>query len=657
MNRDDQVISAIRALSASAVQKANSGHPGKPLGSAAMAYALYQYAMTHNPADPAFRNRDRFILSAGHASMLIYSLLHLYGYGLTIDDLRNFRQMDAKTPGHPEYGHTVGVETTTGPLGQGIANAAGMALAETYLAAHFNRPGFPVVDHYTYTLVGDGCMMEGIASEACSLAGTMKLGKLITLYDDNGISIEGDTDIAFREDVGKRFEAYGWHVQKVADGNDLPAIRAALDAAKADERPSLIIVATQIGYGSPKAGKASAHGEPLGEENVAALLQTIGWTGKDGFAVPAAAYDMTAEASARGAAAQGDWNAMFRRYETQYPELAAEWKAWHDESPVDLTKDEAFWAFEGKAATRNSSGVCLERLAQRLPNLIGGSADLAPSNKSYIKGRGDYSAENRAGANLHFGVREHAMAAMANGMALHGGLRPYVATFFVFSDYLKHSIRLSSLMKLPVVYVLTHDSIGVGEDGPTHQPVEQLAAIRSIPGAVMFRPADSREVAAGYAVAVSRRAPVCLALTRQDLPLYEASGPAAMKGGYIISDSRKPTPDVLLIASGSEVQQCVEAKTLLAADGIDARVVSMPSFELFDEQSAAYRQSVLPSAVRARLAVEAASPFGWHKYVGLDGDVLAMEGFGASGPAGKLFERFGFTAAHVAARAKKLLGR
>ncbi len=649
-------IDTIRVLSAEQVQTAKSGHPGTPMGAAPQAFALWDKAMTYNPGNPAWPNRDRFVLSSGHASALMYSLLHLYGFGLTMDDLKQFRQTGSKTPGHPEYGHTVGVETTTGPLGQGIANAVGFALAETVLAAKFNRPNFPIVDHYTYAMCGDGCMMEGIASEAASLAGTLKLGKLILLYDANRITIEGDTDIAFRENVGLRFEAYGWHVQRVQDGNDWQAIAGAVEAAKAEDRPSLIIVPTKIGYGCPeREGKASAHGEPLGPENLAAMKEYLGMP-QASFLVDRQVYAHTEEVIKRGEQAEAAWSRMFIDYIKAYPQLASEWNMWHSaQFPVDLTRDEAFWHFEGKAATRNSSGEALNRLAAMAPNLIGGSADLAPSNKSNMKGRGDYSAENRAGMNLHFGIREHAMAAIANAMALHGGLRPYAATFFVFSDYMKNAMRLSAMMKLPVTYILTHDSIGVGEDGPTHQPVEHLAGLRAIPGLLVYRPADSRETAAAWTAAMTDGRPTCVVATRQDLPLYENSGRAALRGGYVLSDS-KGSPEAILMASGSEVEQMVEAQKLLWEKGVDARVVSMPCFELFDEQPEAYRASVLPPQVRARVSMEAGVTQPWYKYVGLDGTAIGIDTFGASGKYSDLFPMFGITAAHVVEETLKVLG-
>ncbi len=656
MNNEKMVVNAIRILSAEAVQKAKSGHPGMPMGAAAMAYAVWGREMKHNPKNPKFVDRDRFVLSSGHGSMLLYSLLHLFGYGLTIEDLKQFRQYGSKTPGHPEYKHTVGVETTTGPLGQGIANAVGMAMAEKHLAAKFNREGFPVVDHNTYCILGDGCMMEGISHEACSLAGTLKLNKLIALYDDNEISIEGSTDIAFREDVPARFRAYGWNVIDVANGNCFAQVDAAIKLAKQSDKPNLIVCHTAIGYGSPKAGQASAHGEPLGEENVALTKKALGWPEGEAFFVPDCVYEETAKAAQRGQEAEDRWNNLMAEYAKAYPELKKEWDIWFSEElPVDLINDEAFWAFDGKAATRNSSGVVLNRLAERIPNLFGGSADLAPSNKSNMKGKGDFSDATPEGDNIHFGVREHAMAAICNGIKLHGGLRPYCATFFVFSDYMKNAMRMSSIMDLSIPYILTHDSIGVGEDGPTHQPIEHLAGLRAIPGLTVFRPADSKEVAAGWITAMTGGRPVALVLTRQDLPLYEKSGKDALKGGYILSDC-EGTPDVLLMASGSEVEQCMGAQELLKAEGIKARVISMPSFELFEAQSDTYKESVMPSAVRARVAIEAAATFGWHKYVGLDGQVIGLDHFGASAPYKLLFQEYGFTAENVAATAKKVLG-
>ena len=605
--------------------------------------------MNHNPKNPEWKNRDRFVLSGGHGSMLLYSLLHLFGYGdLSIDDIKNFRQLDSKTPGHPEYGHTVGIEATTGPLGQGMAMAVGMAMAEAHLAAVFNKDGYNVVDHYTYVLGGDGCMMEGISSESFSLAGTLGLSKLIVLYDSNNISIEGSTDIAFTEDVMKRFEAFGFQTIEVEDGNDLGAIGAAIEEAKADKnRPSLIKINTLIGYGCPaKQGKASAHGEPLGEDNVAALKENLGWPCKEAFEVPQEVYDYYKELASDRAKAEDEWNKLFAEYCSKFPEMKEMWDNYYNGYDMsDLFNSEEYWAAGDKPeATRNTSGTVLNLIKQHMPNMIGGSADLAPSNKTNMKDAGDFSRDNYAGSNIHFGVREQAMTAITNGIALHGGLRPFAATFFVFSDYTKPMARLSSLMKLPVTYIFTHDSIGVGEDGPTHEPIEQLAALRSLPNFTVFRPCDKVETSAAWMyAATSKETPTALVLTRQNLPQMPGSSKEALKGGYIIDDSSKAVPDAIIIASGSEVSLAVEAKAELAKKDIDVRVVSMPSMDLFEEQSAEYRESVLPDAVRKRVAVEALSDFGWYRYVGLDGAVVSMKGFGASGPAAELFKKFGLT--------------
>lgn len=661
MNRDlDRLcINAIRVLSADAIEQSKSGHPGLPLGAASMAYTLWS-KMNHNGKNPDWVNRDRFVLSAGHGSMLEYSLLHLFGYGVTVEDIKNFRQIGSLTPGHPEYGHTKGVEITTGPLGQGICNAVGMAMAEAHLADKFNKEGYNVVDHHTFAIVGDGCLMEGISGEASSLAGTLELGKLVVLYDSNNISIEGHTDIAFREDVAKRYEAYGWQVLKVADGNDIEAISVALDEAKNEtKKPSLIIVKTQIGYGCPaKQGKASAHGEPLGTKNVSAMKEAFGWKDEP-FFVPSEVYSNMETYINNGVKVEEAWNTLFNSYKAEYPELATEWDKWFGDSDyTSLLENDEFWNFDKEMATRDSSGVMINRLAEIIPNFIGGSADLAPSNKTYMKDKGDFSAEDRSGKNLHFGVREHAMAAIVNGMQAHGGVQTFCSTFFVFSDYMKGSMRLSSLMNLPVAYVLTHDSIGVGEDGPTHQPIEQLAALRSMPNMVTFRPADSKETAAAWYFAVTNKTkPTSLVLTRQKLPLYNISGREALKGGYILKDSKNETPDVILMASGSEVELVFKAADELATKGIDARVVSVPSFELFDVQEESYKESVMPKAVRARVAVEAGSSFGWYKYVGLDGKVISIDTFGASGKAEILFEQFGFTVENVVNTTVELLNK
>ena len=661
MNIEEMSVNAIRVLSADAIQKANSGHPGLPLGTAPIAYELFSKHMNYNPQNPEWINRDRFVLSGGHGSMLLYSLFHLFGIGnLSLDEVKNFRQFGSLTPGHPEYGHTVGVEATTGPLGQGMAMAVGMAMAEAHLASVFNKEGYPVVDHYTYVLGGDGCMMEGISSECFSLAGTLGLSKLIVFYDSNNISIEGSTDIAFTEDVVTRFKAFGFQTIEVEDGNDLCAIGKAIEEAKADKtRPSLIKVNTLIGYGCPaKQGKASAHGEPLGVDNVAALKENIGWTCKGDFEVPQEVYDHYKELSANMAKAEDKWNELFAAYVEKYPEMKELWDNYFDGYDMsDLFNSDEYWAKGDKAeATRNTSGAILNMIKKAMPNLIGGSADLAPSNKTNMKDAGDFSKDNYAGSNLHFGVREQAMAAIGNGLMLHGGLKAFVATFFVFSDYVKPMARLTALMKLPLTYVFTHDSIGVGEDGPTHEPIEQLAAFRSLPGFTVFRPCDRTETAAAWMYAVENECgPTGLVLTRQNLPQMEGSSKDALKGGYVIADSQKEVPDAIIIASGSEVSLAVNAKEELKKDGIDVRVVSMPSMELFDKQSAEYKESVLPNAVRKRVAVEALSDFGWYKYVGLDGRVIAMEGFGASGPAATLFEHFGFTVDNVVKTVKSVM--
>ena len=658
-NIDTMSVNAIRVLAADAVQKAKSGHPGLPLGCAAVAYEVWAKEMKHNPANPDWADRDRFILSGGHGSTLLYSLLHLFGYGLTKEDMMQFRQWGSLTPGHPEYRHTKGVEATTGPLGAGMAMAVGMAMAEAHLAAKFNKENYPVVDHYTYVLGGDGCMMEGISSEAFSLAGTLGLHKLIVIYDSNKISIEGNTDIAFTEDVKKRFEAFGFQTLVVEDGNDLEEIHKAIVAAKADTtRPSMIMVKTQIGYGCPaKQGKASAHGEPLGDENVAALKENLGWPTQEPFFVPEEVYANYAAISAEKAKDEEAWNQMFAEYCAKYPEMK---EAWDAEFNMDIAKDlidnEEFWAYDEKPeATRNLSGVVLNRLKNYVPNLIGGAADLSPSTKTYMKDMGDFSKEDYAGRNLHFGVRELAMAAIGNGMTLHG-LRAFVSTFFVFSDYVKPMARLSSLMRIPTTYVLTHDSIGVGEDGPTHEPIEQLAMLRSMPNFHVFRPADATEtIAAWYSAVTSKETPTALVLTRQNLPQLAGSSKEALKGAYILEDSAKATPDAIIIATGSEVQLAVEAKAELAKEGVDVRVVSMPCMDLFEEQSAEYKEAVLPKNVRARVAVEALIDYGWGKYVGLDGATVTMTGFGASAPAATLFEKFGITTENVVKAVKSVV--
>lgn len=658
-NVENMSVNAIRVLAADAVQKANSGHPGLPLGSAAMAYELWANHMNHNPADPKWFNRDRFILSGGHGSTLLYSLLHLFGYGLTKEDLAQFRQWGSLTPGHPEYGHTVGVEATTGPLGAGMGMAVGMAVAEAHLAAVFNKDNYPVVDHYTYVLGGDGCMMEGISSEAFSLAGTLGLSKLIVLYDSNKISIEGGTDIAFTEDVKKRFEAFGFQTLVVEDGNNIEEIGKAIEEAKADKtRPTMITVKTKIGYGCPaKEGKASAHGEPLGADNVTALKENLGWPSQEPFYVPDEVYANYKEKAKKGAEAEAAWNKLFAEYCEAYPEMKKLWDEYFDENAADkVLNDDNFWSYEDKPqATRNLSGIQINKLKNMLPNLMGGSADLAPSTKTYMSDMGDFSKDNYAGRNMHFGVRELAMTAIGNGMMLHGGLHAFVSTFFVFSDYVKPMARLSAIMGVPLTFVLTHDSIGVGEDGPTHEPIEQLAMLRALPNFTVYRPCDATETAAAWAYAVtSKKTPTALVLTRQNLPQMAGSSKEALKGAYVIADSAKNVPDAILIASGSEVSLAVDAKAELIKDGIDVRVVSMPSMDVFEQQSDEYKESVLPKSVRKRVAIEALSDFGWGRYVGLDGAYVTMHSFGASAPAATLFKEFGFTVENVVRTVKGL---
>ena len=660
MNVQKNTINAIRILSAEAIDKAKSGHPGLPMGCAPIAYTLFQNFLKFNPDDLTWDNRDRFVLSAGHGSMLLYSLFYLYNFGLTKEDIMNFRQFNSKTPGHPEYLHTAGVETTTGPLGQGIATAVGMAMAESHLAAKYNKPGYNVVDHYTYVLCGDGCLEEGISYEACSFAGTNQLGKLILFYDDNEITIEGDTDVTFKEDVAARFAAQNWQVldvDLVASPDDVSALSTAIERAKAcPDKPSIIICHTHIGYGSPLENTAKCHGSPLGAENLQKTKETLGWDYAP-FECPQEVFDHCALAAKAGAEKQAAWTAMFAEYASKYPELAAAYTSAMAGELPNFDEVAGLYDFEKPMATRQTSAKVLNTLAAHIPTLMGGSADLAPSNLSDMKDTeenkyGYYSPDNYAGRNIHFGIREHAMAAMANGMQLHGGLYAYCSTFFVFSDYCKPSMRLSALMKLPVTYIMTHDSIGVGEDGPTHQPVEQLIMLRSIPGLKVYRPADGKETAAAWVSALSGNEPTVLALTRQNLPQYANSGKIALKGGYILEDC-EGTPDVLLLASGSEVELCVKAKAVLAEQGVKARVVSMPCFEEFEKQSDEYKASVLPKSIKARVCVEAACPYSWYKYAGDNGEMICMTSFGASAPAGELFKHFGFTVENVVEKALK----
>ena len=660
---DQLCINTIRFLAVDSVQKAKSGHPGAPLGAAPMAYALWDRFLKHNPNDPTWPNRDRFVLSCGHASALLYSLLHLTGYDLPMDELKQFRQWGSKTPGHPEHGLTPGVEATTGPLGQGFGNAVGMALAERWLAGQYNRPGHEIIDHHTYAIVSDGDLQEGIASEAASMAGTLGLGKLIMLYDDNDISIEGDTDITFRENVVERFQAYGWHVIGPIEGMDVENVATALTAAKTETgKPSIIVCRTVIGYGSPnKAGTGSAHGDPLGEEEVGLTKEALGWAAQDAFSVPAEAGAHLGQATERGKAKQAEWNAAFSEYREAFPEDAQQLDdalrgklpaGWEDGLNGLFDKPDPI-------ATRSASGVVMNAISKGVPAFIGGSADLAPSTRTILDDSGHIGNGEFSGNNLHFGVREHAMGAVANGISLHGGAIPYTATFLVFSDYMRPSIRLGALMGKQVIYVFTHDSIGVGEDGPTHQPIEHLMALREIPGLVVSRPADATETVEVWRAAMSRQdGPTVMAFTRQNLPVLDRStlSPASgvLNGAYILWESGD-SPQVVIMATGSEVHIALEAGLALESEGIAARVVSMPSWEVFDEQPKEYRDSVLPPALRARVSVEAGTTKGWERYVGLDGASVGMSGYGASAPAAVLYENFDITAKRVAQEARKLV--
>lgn len=652
-------MNAVRVLSIDGVQAANSGHPGLPLGAAPMAFELWAKHRKHNPTDPNWINRDRFILSAGHGSMLLYSLLHMFGYDLGIEDLKAFRSYDSRTPGHPEYGHTAGVDATTGPLGQGIAMGVGIALAEEHLASRLNKPGYPIIDHYTYTIVGDGCLMEGISSEASSLAATLKLDKLIALYDSNNITIDGSTDISFSEDVAARYRAYGWQVLEVSDANDMEAIGAAIEEAKKDtERPTLIIVYSVIGYGSPLAGSEKTHGAPLGAENITATRRALGWPLDEPFSVPSEVYDYMDQLKTELVKPYDVWQELVAKYKHEFAEDAKLLDQLTSTDAPVLVEDDAFYAFEGKIATRKTSETMINRIAEQLPNWVGGSADLAGSNLTTIKTDSFMSPADYSGRNIHFGVREFAMAAAANGLALHSGLRPYCATFLIFSDYAKAAIRLSALMSVPVTYVFTHDSIGVGEDGPTHEPIEQLAMLRATPGLYVFRPADGPETAAAYAFALSQQKPVVLALSRQNLPTLDGSGTKAKRGGYVLCDAELADgeqPEIILLASGSEVYKAVETYEQLTLDGVKARVVSMPSMDLFLEQDASYQESVLPKAVRKRVAMEAAATQPWYRFVGLDGIVIGIDRFGASAPGDVIFENFGLTTEKFLEAAKSLL--
>jgi transketolase len=653
-------INTIRTLAMDGVQKANSGHPGTAMALAPLSYLLWTRTMRYNPQNPSWLNRDRFILSAGHASMLLYSMLHLTGYDLPLEQLKQFRQWGSRTPGHPEHGHTPGVETTTGPLGQGFANGVGMAIAQRFQAQRYNRPGHTILDHFIYAIVSDGDLMEGVSAEAASLAGFLKLGKLIYFYDNNHITIEGSTDLAFSEDVGQRFEGYDWHVQHVEDVNDLDALEQAIAAAQAEtERPSLIIVRSHIGYGSPhKQDSSKAHGEPLGAEEVILTKRNLGWPSEEPFYEPEEAVAHFRQAIKRGAAQEQAWQEQYDAYAAEYPELAAQWQR---ELSGQLPEgwDSAIPTFNaGEAlATRASSGQVINAIASRLPNFIGGSADLAPSTSTSMKGLGDFGPQEN-GRNMHFGIREHAMGSILNGMALYGGLIPFGATFLIFSDYMRPPIRLAALMGLKTIYVYTHDSIGVGEDGPTHEPVEQLAALRAIPGLTVIRPGDANEVAEAWRVAITHHGPVAFALTRQALPTLDRSNMASAsnvaKGGYVLLDS-EGTPDLILIATGSELSLAVDAAKKLRQDNVAVRVVSIPSWELFEEQGKEYKEAVLPHNVKARIAIEAASPMGWERYVGPEGETVTLDHYGASAPAKMLFQQFGFTVENIVEKAKNLL--
>ncbi len=658
---DQKCINTIRMLSADAVQKANSGHPGLPMGAASMAYVLWTRFLKHNPHDPKWINRDRFILSAGHGSMLLYSLLHLTGYDLPMEQLQNFRQMGSLTPGHPEYGATPGVETTTGPLGQGFTNGVGMAIAEAHLAAIFNSADDRVMDHTTYAIVSDGDLMEGITSEAASLAGHLKLGKLIYLYDNNHISIEGSTNLAFTEDVGKRFEAYGWHVQRVEDGNDLDAIEKAIRAAQADDRPSLIMVRNTIGFGSPhKANTAEVHGTPLGPDEVKATKENLGWPLEPAFYVPDDAHAHFRQAIERGQKWQAEWQACWNHWAAANPEKSVQWQQMmSNELPAGW--EDALPTFSGPKpiATRNASGKVMNALAPLLPGLMGGSADLEPSTKTNLDGMGDFQANDRAGRNMHFGVREHSMGGIVNGMAVHGGLIPYTATFLVFSDYMRPTLRLAAMSKFPSIFIFSHDSIGLGEDGPTHQPIEQLMSMRLIPELEIIRPADANETAAAWRCAIRNRDhATVLLLTRQNMPVLEAS-PKIMegvdRGAYVLSDAPDGKPDIILIGTGSEVSIAMDAQKVLHESGIKTRVVSMPSWERFERQTQDYRDSVLPPAIKARIAIEAGIELGWEHWVGAEGAVMGINEFGRSAPYAEIYKLMHLTPDDVANRAHQML--
>lgn len=653
---DSKVINSIRFMSMDAVQKANSGHPGLPMGTATMAYTLWSNHLNASKNDPNWTDRDRFVLSAGHGSMLQYSLLHLFGYDVSMDDIKNFRQWGSKTPGHPEYGHTEGVETTTGPLGQGIANAVGMAMAEKRLAAEFNTDDMTIVDHYTYVIAGDGDMMEGVASEACSLAGHLKLSKLIVLYDDNKITIDGTTDIAFTEDVGKRFEAYGWEVLESRNSEDIEELNDLIEMAKKSDKPTLIKVPTTIGYGSPnKSGQSVAHGAPLGDDEIKLTRENMSWE-HEPFFVPEDVYTHMERIIDEKDAKRKEWNEKFAEYRNKYPELAEKWDRWHSlELPEELLNDEELFNFDKKIATRAAGGKIINVIAKHMDNLFGGSADLAGSNKTTMSNAGDFQDETPDGNNINFGVREHGMGAILNGISLHGGFRTFGATFLIFSNYMRPTIRLSALMNQPVVYVFTHDSIALGEDGPTHQPIEQLAALRTIPNTKVFRPADAKETAVAWIEALKNTdGPSVLALTRQGLPILE-DVEGSHKGGYIVDKEKGNSPDAILIATGSEVSLAMDAKKELEKDGIDARVVSILSWELFDKQDENYKEEILPKNITKRVSIEAGTTFGWQKYIGSEGKSIGIDSFGASAPGPELMDRFGFNIENLVKTVKEII--
>jgi transketolase len=676
---EDLCINTIRFLSADAVQQANSGHPGMPMGAAAMAYTLWTKYLKFNPKDPLWFDRDRFVLSAGHGSMLLYSLLYLTGYDLPLDELKRFRQWGSKTPGHPERGHTVGVEVATGPLGQGFANGVGMAIAEAWLAARFNRPGHTVIDHYTYSICGDGDLMEGVTQEAASLAGHLRLGKLIYLYDHNLISLAGATSLTFTEDVAKRFDAYGWHTVQVEEGNDVEAVSKAIEEAQREtHRPSLILVRTHIGYGSPKKQDSfEAHGNPLGDDELLASKKALGWGSTEKFYLPEEAVNYFRKAGEKGGATQSDWQKRFQAYRSAFPKEAEELESFiSGKLPENWKADLPKWKPEDKPiATRAAGGQVMNALGKHFQNLMGGSADLNPSTNTALKGEGDFQPAEfggpssagavggvwgYAGRNVAFGVREHAMGAAVNGMAAHGGVLPYSATFLVFSDYMKPSVRLGALSKLKVFYIFTHDSVGVGEDGPTHEPIEQIAGLRAIPELVVLRPADATETAEAWAVAMERNGPTLFAFTRQNVPHLDRSKAKDIdvaKGAYIISEAEGGAPEIILIGTGSEVSLCMNASDKLKGYGIKARVVSMPSWELFKAQDASYQEKILPKSLKKRVTVEAGSSLGWAQWAGDEGTIIAIDHYGASAPGAEIMKNFGFTVEHVTSAALRLLGR